>query len=190
MIFIGLGFPFEGPSPIEALQAGCYFINPIWEPPIGRVLNGKNPDEYIRGFFNGKPTVRQLESQVPYLATINRNWVQKWVYLCWLYRCWRRINCHGCWWRNVLVYKMLVTILVNWVTNIHYRFASTSGTDIQKMSPRSKFCHQHPKIVNNSKSFISLSPVFSYNGLYWLQFLYVGDKSSMLIIHIFVTNIT
>ena len=75
-IFIGLGFPFEGPSPIEALQAGCYFINPIWEPPIGRSLNGENSKEYIRGFFSNKPTVRQLESQVPYLATINRNSVE------------------------------------------------------------------------------------------------------------------
>ena len=71
-VFIGLGFPFEGPSPIEALQAGCYFINPIWEPPIGRVLDGPNPKEYIRGFFSGKPTIRKLESQVPYLAAINR----------------------------------------------------------------------------------------------------------------------
>ena len=75
-IFIGLGFPFEGPSPIEALQAGCYFINPIWEPPIGRSLDGENSKEYIRGFFSNKPTVRQLESQVPYLATINRNLVE------------------------------------------------------------------------------------------------------------------
>ena len=75
-IFIGLGFPFEGPSPIEALQAGCYFINPIWEPPIGRSLDGENSKEYIRGFFSNKPTVRQLESQVPYLATINRNRVK------------------------------------------------------------------------------------------------------------------
>ena len=72
-VFIGLGFPFEGPSPIEALQAGCYFINPIWEPPIGRSLDGPNSKEYIRGFFSGKPTLRKLESQVPYLATINRN---------------------------------------------------------------------------------------------------------------------
>ena len=76
-VFIGLGFPFEGPSPIEALQAGCYFINPIWEPPIGRSLDGPNSKEYIRGFFSGKPTLRKLESQVPYLATIDRNRVTK-----------------------------------------------------------------------------------------------------------------
>ena len=70
-LFVGLGFPFEGPSPIEALQAGCHFINPIWEPPVGRHLEGKQPEGYIRGFFNNKPTVRQLESQVPYLSSID-----------------------------------------------------------------------------------------------------------------------
>ena len=45
--------------------------------------------------------------------------------------------------------KMLVTVLAILVTNIHYLFILASGTDIQKMSPRSKFCHQHPKIVSN-----------------------------------------
>ena len=70
-LFVGLGFPFEGPSPIEALQAGCYFINPIWDPPIGRSLNGTKNKDYIKGFFNNKPTLRALSSQVPYLAALN-----------------------------------------------------------------------------------------------------------------------
>ena len=70
-LFVGLGFPFEGPSPIEALQAGCYFINPIWDPPIGRSLNGTKNKDYIKGFFNDKPTLRALSSQVPYLASLD-----------------------------------------------------------------------------------------------------------------------
>ena len=71
-LFVGLGFPFEAPSPLEALQAGCYFINPIWDPPIGRSLDkSKNSKEYIKGFFNQKPTLRHLDSQVPYLAALN-----------------------------------------------------------------------------------------------------------------------
>ena len=75
-LFVGLGFPFEAPSPLEALQAGCYFINPIWDPPIGRSLNAsRHSKDYIKGlidikgFFNDKPTLRQLDSQVPYLAS-------------------------------------------------------------------------------------------------------------------------
>ena len=46
-------------------------------------------------------------------------------------------------------YKMLVTVLAILITNIHYPFALASGTNIQKISPTSKFSHQHPKIVIN-----------------------------------------
>ena len=77
-LFVGLGFPFEAPSPLEALQAGCYFINPIWDPPIGRSLDeSENSKEHIKGlidikgFFNDKPTLRHVDSQVPYLASLN-----------------------------------------------------------------------------------------------------------------------
>ena len=38
------------------------------------------------------------------------------------------------------------------VTNILYLSTLSSGTNIQKMLPTSKFCHQHPKIVTNIKS--------------------------------------
>ena len=44
-------------------------------------------------------------------------------------------------------FKMLVTVLAFLVTNIHYLFTLASGTNIQKMSPTSKFSHQHPQIV-------------------------------------------
>ena len=27
-LFIGLGFPYEGPAPLEAIAQGCVFLNP------------------------------------------------------------------------------------------------------------------------------------------------------------------
>ena len=39
--------------------------------------------------------------------------------------------------------KILVTILAILVTNIHYLFTLASGTNFQKISPTSKFSHQH-----------------------------------------------
>ena len=48
-------------------------------------------------------------------------------------------------------YNMLVTDLAIFVTNIHYLFTLATGTNIQKMLPTSKFCHQHQKIVTNYK---------------------------------------
>ena len=45
--------------------------------------------------------------------------------------------------------------MVDFVTNILYLLALVSGTNIlylQKMSPISKFCHQHPTIITNIKS--------------------------------------
>ena len=47
---------------------------------------------------------------------------------------------------------MLVTVLAILVTNFHYLFTLASGTNIQKMSPTSKFSHQNPKIVASFKS--------------------------------------
>ena len=46
---------------------------------------------------------------------------------------------------------MLVTVFAMF-SNIHYLFTLVSGTNIQKVSPTSKLCHQHPKIVTNFKS--------------------------------------
>ncbi|XP_047137924.1 alpha-1,6-mannosylglycoprotein 6-beta-N-acetylglucosaminyltransferase A isoform X1 [Hydra vulgaris] len=56
-VFIGLGFPYEGPAPLEAIADGCFFINPKFLPPIGK----ENHD-----FFKTKPTNRRLTSQHPY----------------------------------------------------------------------------------------------------------------------------
>ena len=44
---------------------------------------------------------------------------------------------------------MLVTALAILVTNIHYVFIQASGSNIQKMLPTSKFCHQYSTIVTN-----------------------------------------
>uniref|UniRef100_UPI00358FC16B alpha-1,6-mannosylglycoprotein 6-beta-N-acetylglucosaminyltransferase A n=1 Tax=Myxine glutinosa TaxID=7769 RepID=UPI00358FC16B len=56
-LFVGLGFPYEGPAPLEAIANGCAFLNPRFYPPI----SSKNSD-----FFKGKPTLRELTSQHPY----------------------------------------------------------------------------------------------------------------------------
>ena len=45
-------------------------------------------------------------------------------------------------------FKMLVTVLTILAINIHYLFTLSSGTNIQKISPISKFSHQ---IVTNFK---------------------------------------
>lgn len=56
-VFIGLGFPYEGPAPLEAIAQGCIFLNAKFDPPHSR-LNTL--------FFKGKPTLRELSSQHPY----------------------------------------------------------------------------------------------------------------------------
>lgn len=50
-IFLGLGFPFEGPAPLEAIASGAIFINPLFNPPKSR----KTTD-----FFKDKPTLREV----------------------------------------------------------------------------------------------------------------------------------
>ncbi|XP_067864942.1 alpha-1,6-mannosylglycoprotein 6-beta-N-acetylglucosaminyltransferase A-like isoform X2 [Heterodontus francisci] len=56
-VFVGLGFPYEGPAPLEAIANGCIFLNPNFNPPKSR----KNTN-----FFKMKPTFRELSSQHPY----------------------------------------------------------------------------------------------------------------------------
>uniref|UniRef100_A0AC35F5V5 Alpha-1,6-mannosyl-glycoprotein 6-beta-N-acetylglucosaminyltransferase n=1 Tax=Panagrolaimus sp. PS1159 TaxID=55785 RepID=A0AC35F5V5_9BILA len=57
-IFLGLGFPLEGPAPLEAVANGAIFINHRFNPPKSR-LSYK--------FFEDKPTLRELDSQSPYM---------------------------------------------------------------------------------------------------------------------------
>lgn len=59
-MFIGLGFPYEGPAPLEAIANGCHFLNPKFNPPLS-AANTK--------FFKSKPTLRQLTSQNPYMES-------------------------------------------------------------------------------------------------------------------------
>ncbi|KAL8623882.1 hypothetical protein ACOMHN_050597 [Nucella lapillus] len=56
-IFVGLGFPYEGPAPLEAIANGAVFLNPRYTPPH----SSKNTK-----FFKGKPTQREVTSQHPY----------------------------------------------------------------------------------------------------------------------------
>uniref|UniRef100_A0A3B4XBF0 alpha-1,6-mannosyl-glycoprotein 6-beta-N-acetylglucosaminyltransferase n=2 Tax=Seriola lalandi dorsalis TaxID=1841481 RepID=A0A3B4XBF0_SERLL len=56
-VFVGLGFPYEGPAPIEAIALGCIFLQPQFDPPH----SSDNND-----FYKGKPTTRQISSQHPY----------------------------------------------------------------------------------------------------------------------------
>uniref|UniRef100_A0A3Q3VLZ2 alpha-1,6-mannosyl-glycoprotein 6-beta-N-acetylglucosaminyltransferase n=1 Tax=Mola mola TaxID=94237 RepID=A0A3Q3VLZ2_MOLML len=59
-VFVGLGFPYEGPAPIEAIAVGCVFLQPGFNPPHSSENNG---------FYEGKPTTRQISSQHPYAET-------------------------------------------------------------------------------------------------------------------------
>uniref|UniRef100_A0A3B3ZSA2 alpha-1,6-mannosyl-glycoprotein 6-beta-N-acetylglucosaminyltransferase n=1 Tax=Periophthalmus magnuspinnatus TaxID=409849 RepID=A0A3B3ZSA2_9GOBI len=56
-LFIGFGFPYEGPAPLEAIANGCIFLQPKFNPPHSS-LNHE--------FFRGKPTSRQVSAQHPY----------------------------------------------------------------------------------------------------------------------------
>lgn len=52
-VFVGLGFPYEGPAPIEAIALGCVFLQPQFDPPH----SSDNND-----FYKGKPTTRQVDT--------------------------------------------------------------------------------------------------------------------------------
>ena len=57
-LFVGLGLPFIGPGPLDALAHGCTFLQPSFEIP-------KNRD--TDALFQGKPTMLTLNSQHSYL---------------------------------------------------------------------------------------------------------------------------
>ncbi|XP_062875059.1 alpha-1,6-mannosylglycoprotein 6-beta-N-acetylglucosaminyltransferase B isoform X1 [Trichomycterus rosablanca] len=56
-LFVGFGFPYEGPAPLEAIANGCIFLQPKFHPPRSS-LNHE--------FFRGKPMSREVSSQHPY----------------------------------------------------------------------------------------------------------------------------
>ncbi|RCN43731.1 hypothetical protein ANCCAN_10295 [Ancylostoma caninum] len=65
-IFVGLGFPFEGPAPLEAIAHGAVFINPKFDPPKSRLNTA---------FFRDKPTMREFTSQSPYMERLGESYV-------------------------------------------------------------------------------------------------------------------
>ena len=68
-VFVGLGFPYEGPAPLEAISQGCVFLNPRFIPP----KNGKNTK-----FFQGKPTLRQVNIITIFFII----WMPQWHVFC------------------------------------------------------------------------------------------------------------
>lgn len=50
-LFIGFGFPYEGPAPLEAIANGCVFLQPKFKPPHS---------SFNHEFFKGKPTSREV----------------------------------------------------------------------------------------------------------------------------------
>ncbi|EYC30317.1 hypothetical protein Y032_0005g2574 [Ancylostoma ceylanicum] len=65
-IFVGLGFPFEGPAPLEAIANGAVFINPKFDPPKSRLNTA---------FLGDKPTLREFPSQSPYMERLGKPYV-------------------------------------------------------------------------------------------------------------------
>lgn len=53
-LFIGFGFPYEGPAPLEAIANGCVFLQSRFSPPHSS-LNHE--------FFRGKPTSREVSGR-------------------------------------------------------------------------------------------------------------------------------
>lgn len=53
-LFIGFGFPYEGPAPLEAIANGCVFLQSRFSPPHSS-LNHE--------FFRGKPTSREVSGK-------------------------------------------------------------------------------------------------------------------------------
>lgn len=77
-VFIGLGFPYDGPAAMEAIANGLIFIQPyLFDPEVSKGLSPginrytkqgevENGGSYLN-FFNGKPTERRVFSQHDYL---------------------------------------------------------------------------------------------------------------------------
>lgn len=61
-LFIGFGFPYEGPAPLEAIANGCIFLQPKFYPPHSS-LNHE--------FFRGKPTSREVSPLRYLLFTVS-----------------------------------------------------------------------------------------------------------------------
>ncbi|VDN35765.1 unnamed protein product, partial [Cylicostephanus goldi] len=58
-IFVGLGFPFEGPAPLEAIANGAIFINPKFKLVLNDFLQFTSQLPYIERL--GKPYVYTVD---------------------------------------------------------------------------------------------------------------------------------
>ncbi|CAB3987834.1 Hypothetical predicted protein [Paramuricea clavata] len=63
-VFVGLGFPYEGPAPLEAIANGAAFLNPKFTNAFKKFPVPHN--RYNSEFFASKPTRRHVTSQNPY----------------------------------------------------------------------------------------------------------------------------
>ncbi|CAK8689578.1 unnamed protein product [Clavelina lepadiformis] len=61
-IFVGMGFPYEGPAPLEAIASGAVFLNPV-------IVKDSPLYKKANEFYMKKPTTRRLSSQHPYAET-------------------------------------------------------------------------------------------------------------------------
>ena len=88
--------------------------------------------------------------------------------------------------------KMVLAVLV---INIRFNWILASSTNILKMSPRSKICHQHFKIVTNCESVSSLWPAKAacsfkrptlniWNILNWVLYNKILYSSKMNFLHV------
>jgi len=53
-LFVGLGFPYEGPAPLEAIANGCFFLNVKLDPPLGKFDLGSS----LISDYENKRTIR------------------------------------------------------------------------------------------------------------------------------------
>uniref|UniRef100_K1RRB7 alpha-1,6-mannosyl-glycoprotein 6-beta-N-acetylglucosaminyltransferase n=1 Tax=Magallana gigas TaxID=29159 RepID=K1RRB7_MAGGI len=108
-IFVGLGFPYEGPAPLEAIANGAVYLNPKFSTPH----SSKNIQ-----FFKGKPTARELTSQHPYAELFIG---EPYVYT---------VNMHN----DTQVLKVLDKILQNKEFTSHMPYEFTEEGMLQRMN--------------------------------------------------------
>lgn len=108
-IFVGLGFPYEGPAPLEAIANGAVYLNPKFATPH----SSKNIQ-----FFKGKPTARELTSQHPYAELFIG---EPYVYT---------VNMHN----DTQVLKVLDKILQNKEFTSHMPYEFTEEGMLQRMN--------------------------------------------------------
>ena len=92
-VFIGLGFPYEGPAPLEAIAQGCIFLNAKVTREIAQFFSRVNTSVLVTNyhgmflafqfdpphnrinteFFKLKPTLREVSSSLQGIRTLEIN---------------------------------------------------------------------------------------------------------------------